>query len=99
MEQIRIDLPFLNYKTLNWSEKDNVTDEGRATAFESQNKKYHLAGYTANNTKYKQAFPNGTFKKFAETLFNRYTIAVMHQMPGQTLPTVSYTHLTLPTKA
>ena len=42
MEQIRIDLPFLNYKTLVWSKKDNVTDEGRATAFESQNKKYHF---------------------------------------------------------
>lgn len=86
MEQIRIDLPFLNYKTLVWSNKDNVTDEGRATAFESQNKKYHLAGYTAENTKYKQAFPNGKFKTFGKTLFDRFTIAVMWQMPGQTLP-------------
>ena len=86
MEQIRIDLPFLNYKTLVWSKKDNVTDEGRATAFESQNKKYHLAGYTAENTKYKQAFPNGKFKTFGKTLFDRFTIAVMWQMPGQTLP-------------
>lgn len=86
MDQIKLDIPELNYKKLLYDDKDNVSDQGRATAFESQNKKYHLAGYTSENTKYKQAFPNGKFKTFGKTLFDRFTIAVMWQMPGQTLP-------------
>jgi len=87
MEQIKLKLPKLEYKKLHWDEKDNVSDEGRATAFESQNKKYHLAGYTTHNTKYKQAFPStNQFTDYSATLFDRCTIAIMWQMPGQTLP-------------
>jgi hypothetical protein len=87
MDQIRLNIPDLPYKNVLWENKDNVTDEGRATAFESQNKKYHLAGYTAENTKYKQAFPETyNFINFSKTLFDRCTIALMQQAPGQVLP-------------
>lgn len=87
MEQIKLTLPKLPYRNLVWKEKDNVTDEGRATAFESQNKKYHLAGYTKHNTKYKQSFPViDPFAHFGASLFDRCTVAVMYQMPGQVLP-------------
>ena len=87
MDQIKLDIPDLPYKSVIWENKDNVTDEGRATAFESQNKKYPLAGYTPENTKYKQAFPEKhDFIDFSKTLFDRCTVALMQQAPGQVLP-------------
>jgi len=87
MDQIKLDIPELNYKKLLYDDKDNVSVEGRATAFEAQNKKYHLAGYTKDNTQYKQAFPdNKDFINFGKLLFDRCTVAVMQQAPGQVLP-------------
>ena len=87
MEQIKLELPKFAYKSLMWEDKDNITYEGRAQAFEDQNRKYFLAGFNKENTKYKQAF--STLKEhtdFADTLFDRYTIAFMYQLSGQTLP-------------
>ena len=75
MEQIKLELPKFEYKSLMWEDKDNVTYEGRSKAFEEQNKKYFLAGFNKENTKYKQAF--STLKEhtdFADTLFDRYTV-------------------------
>ena len=87
MDQIRLNIPDLPYKNVLWENKDNVADEGRATAFESQNVKYLRAGYTAENTKYKQSFPNTyNFINFSKTLFDRCTVALMRQAPGQVLP-------------
>jgi len=87
MEQIKIQLPELNYIRLPFKAMDNVSTQGRATAFESQNKRYHLAGFTRDNTKYEQYFPvTDDYVQFGATLFDRCTVAVMKQMPGQTLP-------------
>ena len=87
MEQIKIKLPKLVYKNLHWKSIDNVTYEGRSKEFEEQNKRYHLAGYNKENTKYQQAFPvTDDYVQFGATLFDRCTVAVMYQMPGQTLP-------------
>jgi len=87
MEQIKFDLPPIEYKRLTWKEKNNVDDEGRSSVFENQNKKYHLAGYTKDNSKYKQSFEVGPdIISFAQTLFDRCTMSVMYQMPGQVLP-------------
>ena len=87
MEQIKLELPEIEYKFLNWTKLDNVSTSGRADAFEDQNKKYHRAGFTAENTTYKQSFDVGQDAiDFASTLFDRCTISVMWQTPGHTLP-------------
>jgi len=87
MEQVSFILPPLNYKSLTWTEKNNIEYEGRSKEFEEQNKRYHLAGFTKENTKYNQSFKVGVdIIAFAQTLFDRCTISVMYQMPGQTLP-------------
>tara|TARA_B100001027_G_scaffold39600_1_gene25014 strand:+ start:4106 stop:4624 length:519 start_codon:yes stop_codon:yes gene_type:complete len=87
MEQIKLELPELEYKRLPWKTLDNVTPTGRSRAFENQNLKYKLAGFTKDNTTYSQSFEvHEDTKKFASTLFDRYTVSVMWQMPGHTLP-------------
>ena len=87
MDKIKLTLPNFNYKTHSWVEHDNVTTQGRASEFEEQNIRYFKAGYTAENSKYLQCFTFGEeIHEFCRTLFPRYSVSIMKQAPGQTLP-------------
>lgn len=84
---IHIDLPEFNYDTYQWLQEDNVTIRGRANEFEEQNLKYIKVGYTSKNSFYYRAFDvDGDIHDFCRTLFPRYSVGVMKQPPGQTLP-------------
>jgi hypothetical protein len=87
MGKINLELPNFNYKNYHWEKEDNVTSYGRAKEFEEQNEKYRKVGYTQYNTMYYRAFNvDDNVHKFCETLFPRYSVGIMKQPPGQTLP-------------
>ena len=87
MDKITLKLPDFKYKTHPWVEHDNVTIEGRASEFEEQNMRYFKAGYTTENSKYLQCFEfDDEIHNFCRTLFPRYSVSIMKQAPGQTLP-------------
>lgn len=87
MEKIKIKLPNLNYKNLDWIKQDNVSSKGRDSKFEDQNTFYRNAGYNEHNTVYYQCFDvDKTFTDFCGTLFRKFTVSVFKQSPGCTLP-------------
>lgn len=83
----KINLPKLSYKDLEWKQEDNVTIQSRANEFEQQNLRYIDAGYNCNNSMYYRAFEVGNdVHNLCQTLFPRYSVGIMKQPPGQTLP-------------
>lgn len=87
MDQVKLKLPNFNYKNLSWQEEDNVSCQGRAVEFEEQNELYRRAGFTKYNTTYYRAFEvDNDIHEFCKTLFPRYSVGIMKQLPGQTLP-------------
>lgn len=84
---VKITLPEFNYKQLPWQKEDNVSSHGRAKEFEEQNALYRRVGYTSENTTYFRAFAvTNDIHDFCKTLFPRYSVGIMKQPPGQTLP-------------
>jgi hypothetical protein len=87
MEKIKINLPNFDYKNQNWIREDNVTILGRANEFEQQNLQYIEAGYNHNNSMYYRAFEvDDEIHNFCRTLFPIYSVGIMKQPVGQTLP-------------
>ena len=87
MERINLKLPEFNYKDYNWIREDNVTIEDRASEFEQQNLRYIEAGYNHDNSMYYRAFEvDEAVHDFCRTLFPEYSVGIMKQPPGQTLP-------------
>jgi len=84
---MQLQLNNINYKALNWVKEDNVSSNDRATQFEEQNSLFREKGFTKHNTLYFRAFDvDVNVHKFCKTLFPRYSVGVMKQPPGQTLP-------------
>jgi len=87
MGKINLQLPDFDYKNLKWMHEDNVTILDRTDEFEQQNLKYIDAGYHADNSMYYRAFEvTEEIHNFCKTLFPRYSVGIMKQPPGQTLP-------------
>jgi hypothetical protein len=65
---------------------DNVS-LGNASEYDEQNVKYIMAGYTDKNTQYYQTFDlSDEYHTFAKSIFSQYSLSVIKQMPGQTIP-------------
>ena len=65
---------------------DNVS-LGNSENYDAQNIAYIVAGYTDKNTQYYQAFElPEEYHIFAKTIFSEYSLSVIKQMPGQTIP-------------
>jgi hypothetical protein len=65
---------------------DNVS-LGNSSEYDEQNMRYMKAGYTDKNTQYYQAFElPDEYHTFAKTIFSDYSLSVIKQMPGQTIP-------------
>ena len=65
---------------------DNVS-LGNSSEYDEQNIRYMKAGYTDKNTQYYQAFElPDEYHTFAKTIFSDYSLSVIKQMPGQTIP-------------
>jgi hypothetical protein len=68
-------------------QEDNVTILDRADEFEKQNLQYIEAGYNHQNSMYYRAFEvDEDVHDFCRTLFPRYSVGIMKQPAGQTLP-------------
>jgi hypothetical protein len=69
---------------------DKVSDNvslGKASEYDEQNIKYIMAGYTDKNTQYYQTFDlPEEYHTFAKSIFSEYSLSVIKQMPGQTIP-------------
>jgi hypothetical protein len=69
---------------------DKVSDNvslGKASEYDEQNIKYIMAGYTDKNTQYYQTFDlPEEYHIFAKSIFSEYSLSVIKQMPGQTIP-------------
>jgi hypothetical protein len=69
---------------------DKVSDNvslGNASEYDEQNVKYIMAGYTDKNTQYYQTFDlPEEYHTFAKSIFSEYSLSVIKQMPGQTIP-------------
>ena len=87
MGKINFNLPDFNYTVYKWMQEDNVTILDRAGEFEEQNLKYLEAGYNHDNSMYFRAFEvDKDVHDFCQTLFPRYSVGIMKQPVGQTLP-------------
>ena len=87
MGKIKLHIPHFDYKNLTWVQEDNVTILDRADEFEQQNLQYIKVGYNNLNSMYYRAFEvSEDIHNFCKTLFPRYSVGVMKQPPGQTLP-------------
>lgn len=87
MEKIKLNLPNFNYTKYNWLHEDNVTILNRSDEFENQNQIYIDAGYNHDNSMYYRTFEvDDAVHDFCRTLFPRYSVGIMKQPPGQTLP-------------
>lgn len=83
----KVNLPILEYKELNFQKHTNVSFENRSEEFEEQNRLYQTVGYTEHNSVYFQTFEVGKdVLDFAHSLFPRFSVSIMKQLPGQTLP-------------
>ena len=87
MENIKFNLPEFNYTEYDWMQEVNVTILDRANEFEQQNLRYIEVGYNHDNSMYYRAFEvDETVHDFCRTLFDHYSVGIMKQPPGQTLP-------------
>jgi hypothetical protein len=65
----------------------NNVSLGNSSEYDEQNMRYMMAGYTDKNTQYYQAFElPEEYHTFAKTIFSDYSLSVIKQMPGQTIP-------------
>lgn len=65
---------------------NNVT-LGNSSEYDEQNRRYIEAGFTDKNTEYYQTFElPDEYHQFAKTIFSEYSLSVIKQMPGQTIP-------------
>jgi hypothetical protein len=65
---------------------NNVT-LGNSSEYDEQNIRYIKAGYTGMNTQYYQTFDlPEEYHTFAKSIFSEYSLSVIKQMPGQTIP-------------
>jgi len=84
---IIINYPDYNCGNYRWLKEDNVTLLGRADEFEEQNLRFIDAGYTTENSFYYRAFDiEGGIHVFCRTIFPGYSVGIMTQPLGQTLP-------------
>jgi len=66
---------------------NNVSLDGNAAEYDEQNQKYITAGFTDKNTQYYQTFElPEEYHTFAKEIFSEYSLSVIKQMPGQTIP-------------
>lgn len=87
MGKVKLNLPNFNYTDCEWIREDNVTILDRANEFEQQNLRYIEAGYNHDNSMYYRSFDvDDEVHDFCRTLFPRYSVGIMKQPPGQTLP-------------
>jgi hypothetical protein len=85
MEQIKLKLPDLDYVSLDYEPILDIKNDN--PRYENEIKTWRLAGFTEENTKYERCYPAITeFVQFGATLFDRCTVSVKKQLPGQTLP-------------
>lgn len=67
--------------------KSNNVSFGNTSEYDEQNKMYLDWGFTENNTEYYQQFElPDEFHLFAGSIFSNYSLSVIKQMPGQTIP-------------
>jgi hypothetical protein len=65
---------------------DNVS-LGNSSEYDEQNIRYIIAGYNDKNTQYYQSFDlPDEYHTFAKSIFSEYSLSVIKQMPGQTIP-------------
>lgn len=87
MQKLKFTLPNFNYTDYEWIYEDSVTILDRSNEFESQNLKFIEAGYNKDNTTYYRAFEvDKSVHDFCKTVFPKYSVGIMKQPPGQTLP-------------
>lgn len=87
MYKIHLDLPTIEFKKLDFTLMNNVEDLGRNNSFENQNRTFRAAGFSKSNTQYYQTFNLGDeCIEFAKSLFDKFSVSVIKQMPGQTIP-------------
>ena len=87
MNKIHLDLPLINYKNLSYQTMNNVVEMDRANGFEEQNRKFLSVGFTEKNTEYHQTFDvDDDTIQFGKNLFPRFSLSIIEQHPGQTIP-------------
>jgi hypothetical protein len=65
----------------------NNVSVGNSSEYDEQNIRHINAGYTDKNTQYYQTFElSDEYHTFAKTIFSDYSVSVIKQMPGQTIP-------------
>jgi hypothetical protein len=65
----------------------NNVSLGNSSEYDEQNIRYIMAGYTDKNTQYYQSFElPDEYHTFAKNIFSVYSLSVIKQMPGQTIP-------------
>jgi hypothetical protein len=65
----------------------NNVSLGNTSEYDEQNVKHIMVGYTDKNTQYYQTFDlPDEYHTFAKTIFSDYSLSVIKQMPGQTIP-------------
>jgi hypothetical protein len=66
---------------------NNVKLDGNTSEYDEQNERYIKAGFTDMNTQYYQTFDlPEEYHIFAKKIFTDYSLSVIKQMPGQTIP-------------
>lgn len=87
MEVMNFNLPKINFNDLHYQSLDNVSSQGRSNTFEDQNKIFLNAGYNKYNSNYLQTFDvDENCIKFGNTVFPRFSMSIIKQYPGQTIP-------------
>jgi hypothetical protein len=77
----------LNIDSITFEKKSNNVSLGNSSEYDEQNKIYLQWGFTEYNTEYYQQFElPDEFHKFAKSIFSNYSLSVIKQMPGQTIP-------------
>ena len=77
----------LTIHNINFETISNNVSLGNSSEYDEQNIRYTMAGYTDTNTQYYQSFElPDEYHIFANTIFSVYSLSVIKQMPGQTIP-------------
>jgi len=84
---MNFNLPKISFDKLQYQSLDNVSSQERSSNFEDQNKNFFSAGYNEYNSKYLQTFDvDKKCIKFGKTVFPRFSMSIIKQNPGQTIP-------------
>jgi hypothetical protein len=77
----------LKIDNIAFEKKSNNVSLGNSSEYDEQNKMYLQWGFTEYNTEYYQQFDlPKEFYDFAKSIFSNYSLSVIKQMPGQTIP-------------